>query len=56
MERKNRIIQDTSLPMQERLKLVGYDVPNLNDLFKDYHGTYRGEEWDTGCAVGAEIQ
>lgn len=55
MECKNKIIQDTSLPMKERLKLIGYDVPDLSDLFKDYRGDYRGEEWDTGSAVGAEI-
>ena len=27
----------------------------LDELFKDYTGTYKCQEWDTGATVGKEI-
>lgn len=30
-------------------------IETLADLFKNYHGNYVPEEWDTGAPVGNEI-
>jgi antitoxin MazE len=30
-------------------------IENLDDLFKDYHGDYKCEEFDTGSPVGNEV-
>lgn len=37
-------------------EMILYDEPGtLNDLFKDYNGDFKPEEWDTGKPVGNEI-
>lgn len=52
-EIRNGVI--TLTPTSVRTTQVGeYQVPSLEDLFANYHGGYRGEEWDTGLPVGRE--
>ena len=29
-------------------------IPNLEDMFRDYHGDYHGEEFDSGPVMGEE--
>ena len=42
-------------PSSVRTTQIGqYRIPNLEDMFRDYHGDYHGEEFDSGAAVGEE--
>jgi antitoxin MazE len=30
-------------------------IETLTDLFKNYHGDYKPQEWETGPAIGKEV-